>query len=43
MSSSSDTTEGLTVLVADEDTEALHSTARVLGELGHTSRPTPSP
>ena len=35
MSSSSDTTEGLTVLVADEDTEALHSTARVLGELGH--------
>ena len=35
MGSSSDTTEGLTVLVADEDTEALHSTARVLGELGH--------
>ena len=35
MSSSSDTTEGLTVLVADEDAEALHSTARVLGELGH--------
>ena len=34
-SSSSDTTEGLTVLVADEDAEALHSTARVLGELGH--------
>jgi response regulator NasT len=28
--------EGLTVLVADEDTEALHSTARVLGSLGHT-------
>jgi len=35
MSSSSDTTQGLTVLVADEDAEALHSTARVLGELGH--------
>jgi AmiR/NasT family two-component response regulator len=35
MSSSSDTTEGLTVLVADEDAQALHSTARVLGELGH--------
>jgi AmiR/NasT family two-component response regulator len=33
--SSSDTTEGLTVLVADEDTEALRSTARVLGDLGH--------
>jgi response regulator NasT len=29
-------TGGLTVLVADEDTEALRSTARVLGELGHT-------
>jgi AmiR/NasT family two-component response regulator len=26
---------GLTVLVADEDAEALRSTARVLGELGH--------
>jgi AmiR/NasT family two-component response regulator len=35
MGSSSDTTEGLTVLVADEDTEALRSTARVLGDLGH--------
>jgi response regulator NasT len=29
-------TAGLTVLVADEDAEALRSTARVLGELGHT-------
>jgi response regulator NasT len=27
---------GLTVLVADEDAEALRSTASVLGELGHT-------
>src|SRR5215207_8854349 len=36
MRSSSDTTEGLSVLVADEDTEALRSTARVLGTLGHT-------
>jgi AmiR/NasT family two-component response regulator len=35
MGSSSDTTEGLTVLVADEDAEALRSTARVLGDLGH--------
>jgi AmiR/NasT family two-component response regulator len=35
MGSSSDTTQGLTVLVADEDTEALRSTARVLGDLGH--------
>jgi AmiR/NasT family two-component response regulator len=35
MGSSSDTTDGLTVLVADEDAEALHSTARVLGVLGH--------
>ena len=35
MGSSSDTTDGLTVLVADEDAEALHSTARVLGGLGH--------
>jgi AmiR/NasT family two-component response regulator len=35
MGSSSDTTEGLTVLLADEDAEALRSTARVLGELGH--------
>jgi AmiR/NasT family two-component response regulator len=32
---SSDTTQGLTVLVADEDAEALRSTARVLGHLGH--------
>jgi AmiR/NasT family two-component response regulator len=32
---SSDTTQGLTVLVADEDAEALRSTARVLGDLGH--------
>jgi AmiR/NasT family two-component response regulator len=31
-----DPTLGLSVLVADEDTEALRSTARVLGELGHT-------
>ncbi len=35
MSSSDDTTDGLTVLVADEDTEALRSTARVLEALGH--------
>jgi AmiR/NasT family two-component response regulator len=35
--SSGDTlASGLTVLVADEDTDALRSTARVLGELGHT-------
>jgi AmiR/NasT family two-component response regulator len=27
--------EGLSVLVADEDTDALHSTARVLAALGH--------
>jgi response regulator NasT len=27
--------QGLTVLVADEDAEALRSTARVLGQLGH--------
>ena len=35
MSSSSDTTDGLSVLVADEDADALRSTARVLGVLGH--------
>ena len=35
MSTSGETTSGLTVLVADEDTEALRSTARVLGLLGH--------
>jgi len=27
---------GLSILVADEETEALHSTARVLDDLGHT-------
>jgi AmiR/NasT family two-component response regulator len=31
-----DIAEGLTVLVADEDAEALRSTARVISELGHT-------
>jgi response regulator NasT len=31
-----DVASGLSVLVADEDAEALRSTARVLGELGHT-------
>jgi AmiR/NasT family two-component response regulator len=32
---SEDLAVGLTVLVADEDTDALRSTARVLGDLGH--------
>lgn len=36
MSDTRETTAGLTVLVADEDAEALRSTARVLGGLGHT-------
>ncbi len=35
MTTSDDTATGLTVLVADEDAEALRSTARVLGQLGH--------
>jgi response regulator NasT len=35
MTVSDDVATGLTVLVADEDTEALRSTARVLGKLGH--------
>jgi AmiR/NasT family two-component response regulator len=36
MSSSEGMASGLTVLVADEDTAALRSTAAVLGDLGHT-------
>jgi len=36
MAQSDEMATGLTVLVADEDTEALRSTARVMAELGHT-------